>query len=230
MLRILLFTMCLLAGNFATSQQVIELKNPSFEDAPHAGSIYGGEIKGWTDCGIEYFLNETPPDIHLGMEPDNEELVPFFAVRQPAAEGFTFLGLVVRDNETYEAVAQELSEPLQKGKCYEFSIDLARSLTYISPYSYNAPETNENSKKYTRPAVLRIYGSNTPCGKTQLLATSDPVKNSEWKQYDFFFTPEKTYHYFIISAFYEVPLLIPYNGNILLDNASDIVEIDCVDE
>lgn len=206
-------------------QQTIQLNNPSFEDNPHAGLQGGSTIKGWTDCGRLYFENETPPDIHLGMDPDNMKVSPSFGVKKPASEGFTFLGFVVRDNETYESVTQRLPQPIEGGNCYTFSIDLSRSLDYMSPYPKRA-----GSRLYTKPVVLRIYGGSTPCGKRELLAESTPVKNSDWQTYEFTFTPKQTHRYFSISAFYKVPVLVPYNGNLLIDNASDIVQTTCPGE
>ncbi len=214
----------LFAFSSINGQTVIKLANPSFEDNPHSGGVDGYSINGWSDCGRMYFESETPPDIHLGMDP-NSNYEPFFGVKKPSSHGFTFLGFVVRDNETYESVTQRLPKPIEGGNCYSFSIDLSRSLTYLSPYPGNG-----NSKMYTKPVVLRIYGGSTPCGKRELLAESTPVKNSEWETYDFKFTPKQTHRYFSISAFYKVPVLIPYNGNLLVDNASDIVQIPCPDE
>ncbi len=207
------------------AQQVIQLDNPSFEDKPHSGGQGGSRISGWSDCGRIYFPNETPPDIHLGMDPTNPIIEPSFGVAKNSSDGFTFLGFVVRDNETYESVTQRLPQPLEGGICYNFSIDLSRSLDYMSPYPKSAI-----SKLYTKPVVLRIYGGSTPCGKRELLAESTPVKNSEWQTYEFTFKPKQTHRYFSISAFYKVPVLVPYNGNLLIDNASDIVQTTCPGE
>ncbi len=221
-----------------TGQTTIKLVNPSFEDNPHAGTTENNSITGWSDCGRMFFKSETPPDIHLGMDRNNTKAMCFFGVRQPSSDGFTFLGLVVRDNDSYESVTQRLSQPIEGGKCYSFSIDLSRSMSYTSPYnSLQNPESDDNQqnektkpKLYTKPVVLRIYGGSTPCGKRELLAESTEVKNAEWQTYEFEFTPNQTHRYFTITAFYKVPVLLPYNGNLLVDNASDIVQIKCPDE
>ena len=202
----------------------IIIVNPSFEGNAHAGGTNSNIIQGWTDCGKYYFEGETAPDIHMGMEPDSIFHEIYFGVVQPASEGHTFLGFVARNNETYEAVSQRLTSPLVGGKCYEFSIDLSRSLSYVSPF----PESpTSNSLKYTKPVVLRIYGGTSPCGKRQLLAESSTVKNTDWKTYDFTFEPKQTFRYFTIAVFYKVPVLVPYNGNLLLDNASNITMTPC---
>ena len=225
MIRIFTLLLCLFLSIISVDgQQVIKLENPSFEDIPHAG-IGTSTIKGWSDCGRMYFGSETPPDIHLGMDPSNTVLDPYFGVRKRSSDGFTFLGFVARDNETYEAVSQRLPKQIQGGKCYSFSIDLSKSAEYISPYPLSPI-----SKEYTKPIVLRIYGGSTPCGKRELLAESTPVKNEDWQTYEFKFTPNQSHRYLTLSAFYKVPVLVPYNGNLLLDNASDIVQVPCPDE
>ncbi len=218
----------LLSFGVAEGQKTIELVNPSFEGIPHAGTSDGSGIQGWSDCGRIYFTKETPPDIHLGMDPKNTFIDPFFGVRKTSSEGFTFLGFVVRDNETYEAVSQRLRNQIQGGKCYSFSIDLSRSLDYLSPY--NPRGDNSDSKKYITPTVLRIYGGSTPCGKRELLAESTPVKNTDWATYEFEFKLKQSHRYITLMAFYKTPILIPYNGNLLLDNASAIQLIPCPDE
>ena len=216
----------LLSSNLTAQTEKISLMNPSFEGPSHAGTNGGAHtIKGWQDCGVVYFENETPPDIHLGMEADGKSQEAHFGVIQPASDGFTFLGFVVRDNESYESVSQRLPSVLEADKCYSFSIDLSRSASYISPY----PERS-NSKSYIKPAVLQIYGGAAYCGKRELLAESKAVSNTEWKTYDFEFRPTKNHRYITLVAYYKVPVLVPYNGNLLLDNASDIVRIACPGE
>ena len=205
--------------------EIIKLNNPSFEGTPHSGIDGGAKINGWQDCGVVYFSGETPPDIHLGRKAGDSSEEVYFGVEQVAADGFTFLGFVVRNNETYESVSQRLPKPLVADQCYSFSIDLSRSKTYISPYPYTT-----RSQSYTRPVVLRIYGGSSYCGKRELLAESEAVSNADWKKFDFEFRPTITHRYITFMAFYKVPVLIPYNGNLLVDNASDIIKIPCPDE
>ena len=197
--------------------QVIHLTNPSFESIPKPGGNNFFFLPGWYDCAPFYFYNETPPDIH-------GENTGFFKVNRKPQEGNTFLGMVTRaKRETWEMVSQQLPEPLLAGKCYEFSIHLAKSNNY-----YSAVDKNDSiPQNFNTPAKLRIWGSNTRCRKTQLLAQSDIIENIEWKEYTFRFKPKRNYYYIMLEAFYKTPVLVPYNGNILLDNASDIVEIPC---
>ena len=183
----------------------ISLNNGSFEDIPR----HSHAPIGWKDCG---FLDESPPDI----QPSG------FSVNKKAVDGKTYLGLVVRDNDTWEGVSQQLSQPLEKGKCYEFSIFLARSELYVSPSQITGKEAN-----YTTPAKLRIYGGFGYCDKQYLLGETALVINTRWIEYSFKFEPIGDYTHLLFEAFYKTPTLFPYNGNILLDNASTINMIPC---
>ena len=196
---------------YGQSQDTIRLKNPSFEDYPRVSSA----PSGWLDCG---FPEETEPDVQ--PSPNNE-----FKVQKPANHGYTYLGMVVRDNDTWESVGQKLSQPLKKGQCYSFQIDLARSSTYISQTKTTGKDAN-----YNTPAKLRIYGGFGYCDKKFLLGESSMVINYNWKRYLFKFEPVDDYSYIILEAFYQTPTLFPYNGNILLDNASGIIPVACDEE
>jgi hypothetical protein len=102
-------------SNFTLKAQgePIILDNPSFEDMPR----HSKEPRFWTNCGDPA---ESPPDV----QPDYT-----FQVSKSAFDGNTYLGMVVRDNDTWEEVGQMLSSPMRQGTCYKFSIKLARSLT-----------------------------------------------------------------------------------------------------
>jgi len=197
----ILFSLCILQG---FSQDVIQLNNPSFEDAPR----HGKAPSGWYDCG---FSNESPPDVHG----DNTS---FFLVEYYPTHGKTLLGLVVRDNDTWEMVGQMLKSPIKKDNAYTFSIDLARSERYVS-----VSRTTEQQVNYTSPVKLRIWGGNGHCRKNQLLAETPLVINANWLTYDFAFTPDEDYDFILLEAFYKTPTKFPYNGNLLLDNASPII-------
>ncbi|MEM9888257.1 MAG: hypothetical protein AAF849_20350, partial [Bacteroidota bacterium] len=194
------------------AQQSIELKNPSFESFPR----HGYTPKGWYDCGFE---NETPPDVHPSMAGGE------FKVTQPSQHQQTYLGMVVRDNETWESVSQRLIQPLQKGKCYNFSIYLSRSLIYKS-----VSRVTEEDANYATPCKLRIWAGNAYCDKAFLLAESKEVINTRWLKRTFKFEPDADYYHIQLEAFYETPMLSAYNGNILLDNASTITMIPCNEE
>lgn len=205
-----------LLTTLSAQEDFIELKNPSFEDNPRAGgqSILG--IRDWYDCGRINFPAESPPDIHPGG---------FWQNSMEANDGETYLGMVVRDNETWEAVSQRLPAYLEQGKCYEISVDLARSDTYISGSKVNTQDTN-----YTRPIVLRIWGGSGICASSQMLAESDPIKHHNWETYTFELQPTYGVKSIMLEAFYKTPVLDPYNGHILVDNLSHIVRVPCPGE
>ncbi len=218
MFRSLSISICLFSMFHAYGQRdEIVLNNPSFEERPHKGvSAHDIGIRGWYDCGELIFPAESPPDIH----PINA----WYVTKNPS-EGISYLGMVVRDNDSWESVSQRIRVPIQEGKCYSYSIELARSRYYISGSKLSG--TMEN---YTEPAVLRIWGGTGICGRQELLAESPTITNHEWETYEFEFQPGRSLNYFTLEAFYKVPVLFPYNGHLLLDNGSVIKEIPCDDE
>jgi outer membrane protein OmpA-like peptidoglycan-associated protein len=198
-------------------QEIIELRNSSFEGIPRKGE-YMFMLDGWTDCGDIYFSGETPPDVH-----------PAGAAWQnmaPTFDGRTYVGLVVRDNDSWESISQRLSTSIEANKCYKFSIAMMRSDKYVSLTRLNT----DREENYQEPAVLRIWGGSGYCNQRELLAESDAVTNRAWKTYDFEFNPQFNHRYFTLEVFYKTPVLFPYNGHILIDAASSIERIACPDE
>ena len=215
-MRIFVFTFlnCWFLANALFAQEPIKLNNPSFEDMPRHSKAPGG----WYDCG---FPGESPPDV----QPSQSESESIFSVRQIAQNGNTYLGMVVRDNDTWEMVGQRLASPLEKGQCYEFSLALCRSEYYVS----QSRLTNE-AVNYTTPIKLRIWGGHGDCGKSELLAETPLVINTRWLEYNFKFEPKRNHTYILLEAFFKTPTLFPYNGNVLVDNASEIIPIPCSTE
>lgn len=192
----------------------IRLRNPSFEDSPRRGGENAVGISQWYDCGKINFPAESPPDIHPNGYWEND---------LPASEGKTYLGVVVRDNNSYESVSQKLDDMLEAEKCYSFSINLARAEKYFSPTRLD----RNTVANYVTPAVLRIWGGTGYCNEKELLAESSPVSNFSWQIFSFEFRPKSNIRYITLEAFYKTPLLFPYNGNLLIDGASEIVQIAC---
>jgi len=218
-MRFTIIFLILFSSVFTNAQETVYLDNPSFEDTPRmGGNEYRRSIQKWFDCGEIHFKSETPPDIHPTQN-------GAWGVSKYAMDGDTYLGLVVRDNDSWEAVSQHLSSPLKAGQCYAFSILLSTSKMYKS-----RTRTTNVMDNYDEPSVLRIWGSNRYCGyayPSALLATSETVVNDEWRQFNFKLEPDSDFDYIILEAFYKTPTLIPYNGHILLDGASDFVPIPC---
>ena len=195
----------------------VALGNGSFEDIPRQAQA----PSGWYDCG---FSGESAVDVHPASVRQGDT-ASFFNVTHAAFDGNTYLGMVVRDNETYEAVGQRLREPLQAGKCYTFSVYLARAKQYVSQSRVSDVPAN-----YDTPAKLRIWGGSSYCNRKEIIAESAPVKNVEWLQYNFRFEPKTTHTYLLLEAYYKTPMLVPYNGNLLLDAAGKIVPVACQED
>lgn len=223
LLLLLLSTIAIFESN--GQSQVIKLTNPSFEDVPHSGTT-GYSPKGWLDCGSVNFPTQTPPDIQPS----------FFGVQLAAQNGNTYLGLVVRDDDTWEAVSQRLLSPMKAGNCYQISIYIARSENYISGRGNRHPNTPDDSQyklntiNHNQPVTLRIWGGNNYCDKKENFVVTDEINHTNWVKYTFKLEPKSRITHISFEAFYKTPILFPYNGNLLIDNISDIVQIDCAKE
>ncbi len=207
-----LFSLLLWAAVDATGQEEIRLSNPSFE-SPYADALGRPECclgaKGWYSCGR--------PDLNTpDAQPGN------FGVELPAAGGSYYIGLVARDNDTWEAMSQRLRTPMQAGKCYSFSMKLSHSEDLVSQ-----SRITQKNVLYNRPILVRVWGGNGYCSKLELLDETPPVDHTTWKEYTLRFEPKKTYSYILIEAFYKTPTPLPYNGNILMDDLSSIKMIAC---
>lgn len=228
MMRIANFLFVGILLSFVTSvgaqDAPIKLNNPSFLDIAHAGGDqFNRGPRGWQDCGAP---GETPPDVQPNPRVAFGEK-PFFDVTLPAQDGPTYMGMVVRDNDTQESVSQRLSASIEGGKCYEMSLYLARSETYLSQARLRDGSGGTEMVDFTKAIKVRIYGGNSYCQKAELLAETPVVQNTKWKEYKLRFEPTTSHRFILIQAFYKTPTLFPYNGNVLVDNLSDIVPIPC---
>lgn len=211
------------------AQEAIQLVNPSFEGEPGVGKVNTvvhinhppSAVDGWTDCASVAFLGRTGPDIHphpLGWQ-----------VTMQPMEGNTYLGMVVREDETYEYVSQRLAHPLEKRECYEISIYLAKSPVYMGKReAITRPGGGLTySDPYLTPAILRIWGSNVSCELGELLAQSQEIVNNEWMDYSFILRPRLSHQFIILEATYSPDSSLAYNGHILLDNCSLVFPVPC---
>ncbi len=184
-----------------TGQDVIALRNPSFEEGQPA---WGTVPEGWINMGA---AQESPPDIQPGA----------FGVVMKAQHGKQYLGLVVRDNNTWEGVGQKLDGLLKKDSTYQFSLYLGRSNVYQSMSRATGKEVN-----YNAPTILKIWGVNAEGQTEELLAESSAVSHSQWTLFSFTLKPT-------VDDFDEIDLMAYYasgfenkNGNLLIDNCSVI--------
>jgi len=176
----------------------ISLKNPSFEDLPQVSKTPAG----WKDYGP---LTETPPDIQPGA----------FECTLAPRDGVSYLGLVVRDNNTFESVGQRLQVPLQQDSQYVFTAWLARSALYMSTSKITRMPAN-----YATPVVLRIWGVNNSRDR-ELLATSPLITHTEWLKSRFMLRPKNgTWKHLVLEAYYKNLEDMPYNGNLLIDKCA----------
>ncbi len=184
-------------GAYLKRGNLFSLTNPSFEDYPKCCET----PRGWYDCSPP---DESPPDIQPGS----------FLVSKAAYAGNTYLGMVVRDNDTWEGVSQQLPQPLQAGESYLFEAYLARAEQYLSLSRATGEEVN-----YATPVKFRIWGGSKYCTHEELLAESPLITDTQWNKYQFNLTPRTgTYQYLTLEAYYKEPKLFPYNGNLLVDN------------
>ncbi len=184
--RTFLFFLVLLFTPSLFVAQSIQLANASFE-GEHSDATMPQE---WSAC-----QKSSTPDILPGSW--GVYLEPF--------EGNSYIGLITRDDGSYESIGQKLSTPIQGQECYRFSVELAHSNTYAN---------------YNLPIRLRIWGATSRCSKDQLLVDSPSVKHFDWKTYELEFVSEAEYPYIIIEAFYAKGVYFPYRGNILVDGIS----------
>ncbi|WP_116126648.1 OmpA family protein [Lewinella sp. IMCC34183] len=196
------------AALVAQTEGTILLTNPSFEDMPRVGAV----PKGWSDCG---FPGETPVDI----QPDP---LRTFKVEKQAQHQYTYLGMVTRDNDTWERVSQRMSGPMVAGQCYEFSVRLARSERYLS-----RSRVTDSDDNYDTPILLRVRGSYGICDEGEVLGQSPLVTSQTWREYRIKLEPQEPYTHIMLEAYYKTPIFFPYNGNILLDNVQPLTPVAC---
>ncbi len=208
MLRLVLSLVFLIGCMIVVEAQEVRFRNPSFEGVAGPNRT----PRRWANCG---FRGESPPDVH----PDPARL---FFVNLLPYEGRTYLGMVTRDNNTWESVSASLSGALRQGQCYRFSIALASSDSYRSmSRSTNQPVN------YDAPVRLKIWGGNSPCEQEELLVVTDPVSTGPWQEYSFVIQPRLSdYMYISFSTDYAEDATQATNGNLLLDAASSFEPID----
>jgi hypothetical protein len=192
---------CLLGSSIQSEE--INLINPSFEDVPQAGI----PPYMWTDMGFE---GETPPDVQPG----------FFGCKKKAYDGDTYLGLVTRDNETYEAVGQMFQNGafIQVLAEYKFSLYLARSKQFES-----ISKTINQKVNFDAPVKLRIWALDRTGKRSELLDETDTIMEYDWFEYSFVLLPRKADYYgIVLEVYWEDETQIFKNGHLLIDHCSSI--------
>jgi Carbohydrate binding domain len=186
-----LILLVLVAVRSAGVAQIV-LDNSSFEGEPQDATT----PMGWQPCEAG-----TTPDILPG----------FWGVKEEPYEGNSYLGLITRENGTWESIGQRTSSTILKDGCYQFTLMLAHSKDYAM---------------YNKPIKLRIWGGVTACAKHQLLGESNFINHTNWKKYEFKFRAETDINYIIFEAHYMDGIYFFYKGNILIDDCSVIEQCD----
>ena len=166
----------------------ITLNNASFEEEPADATT----PMGWFEC-----TESTTPDILPG----------FWGVYNEASEGDTYVGIITRGNGTFESIGQRVSTFFEATNCYEFTVDLAKSDTYVG---------------YYKPIRLRIWIGDRKCSRDQLIFESPLIEQENWNTYPIQFIPEKDCNYIFFEAYHSYNRF-SYMGNILIDNVSEII-------
>lgn len=180
-------------GLMGAGDPPILFENPSFEGSPEQSAC----PPGWAGSGP----NNTP-DTQPGA----------FGVQSPdAKDGLTYIGLVAREDGSRESIGQQIPQKLAAGKCYIFSVWLAKADDYSG---------------YSMPIRLKVRGGSDKNHCTQTLGQSGLIDKKDWQEVHFQFTAESDIRYIIFEAEYAPGAMFKYKGNILLDNLSPIIRCD----
>ncbi|HKK88134.1 MAG TPA: hypothetical protein VJ917_04740 [Saprospiraceae bacterium] len=174
---------------FQQPEQVLNTwRNAGFEGNP-------GKVSNplfWRSCS-----NQSTPDLLPGI----------FDVETQPFEGGSYVGLITRSNGQKEDIYQELSEPFEKGQCYQFSLRVARSATYLD---------------HNTPVGLKVWLGSGPCLRSQLIHHEKMIKNLDWEEVEIQFTADKKMRYILFEPSSAPGLFFDYPGNVLLDDLSQI--------
>ncbi|MDJ1484196.1 gliding motility-associated C-terminal domain-containing protein [Cytophagaceae bacterium YF14B1] len=185
----------LLLSISALAQTPIVFSNPSMEGYVQINI----PPPGWDICG-----EGSTPDTQPG----------YFGVVTPPSDGKSYVSMVCRSNNTYEAISQKVF--LQQGNSYCFRLDLAFSATFTDADGYH------------RPACLRVWSGNESCDRKELLWVSPLVDHYNWKTYQVSFTAHQTQPLLIFEIYFTESK--PYLGRLLIDHIQSVEKADFLPE
>ena len=168
----------------------------------------------WQDCAKLFFEGNSPPGLHFSNYYD-------YGFSHQAAEGKKYISLIAREDKTWELLGQKLNYVLRKDSCYKFSVDLRNENKFKAPTRSKKKEV----KFYDKELVLTVSLATNLCYPDQVIYKSEKVTNSEWETYEIQFTPNKDFNFIIFEANYADGKA--GNGNIMMDNISDIKSTSC---
>ena len=176
------------------------LENASFERHPEQ---LGRVPHGWANAGP---VSESPPDVHTNTS-------NYFGVQHLAAEGEAYLGMVARDNYTFEAVSQRIPGGLRAGVTYRLRLWVSHSPTLAS----TSRQTGRPAR-YNNPIPFDVYvAEKANGGKFELVARSEPIDHADWREYTLEFTPTRDWKFLRLGAGMNTLYARPVCGNVLID-------------
>lgn len=182
---------CLISLQSLIINGQISFPNASFEDTPADATT----PQSWYPCE-EY----TTPDILPG----------YWGVYQSAEDGDTYVGLISRQDGSFESIATRLTETLESRTCYKMYVSLAHSKTYAG---------------FNNPLGLKIWAGKSKCTKNELIFESDLIRHTDWRQYQIQFKLKEDADYILIEVINKSET-INIKGNILIDHLSTIISCD----
>ena len=191
---------CILLINHSISQDTIRLVNHSFELTGHPTPV----LAGWKTMGVE-------PDVQPGVS----------GCVLPARDGAHYIGLNAVGEES-KGIGQELNGVLKKDSTYVVSMYLAHSDIY-----HAARQTKRSVKivNCDKPASLGVIGLNRAEGLAELMAVTTPVTDQVWKKHLIYFRPANNGYNEIGFVVLPDGVQRDWNGNLLLDKVSAIIQI-----
>jgi gliding motility-associated-like protein len=189
------------------------LSNPSLESKIETDDIT--QISGWSS-----FDAWADPDFYFTYQPPGNDSVVYLPVNGKSFALFRARGESYIADDTYPAntreyLYQKLLVPLKENSCFEFKASLCYNPNYIVK-DYINPDT-------AFPVRLQVWGGNKFNDRGQLLVETEPVSNTNWKEYTFIFTTfDQSITYILIEVQWDLVDVFPkpYCGHILIDNLS----------
>ncbi|MBR9920907.1 MAG: hypothetical protein GYB31_08705 [Bacteroidetes bacterium] len=192
------------------AQVVHRFANPSFEGEPGLNNT----PEGWKQCSM---VRNIPATV-------SEEIISnsngFYICGPDPSDGRTYMLMVGRQDDSWEAVYQKMEQKLEKGKWYAFEVDVARAHCLVSTIVGQG-----GIYDFSAPLSLGVKGSNHSCKFADLLYKSPAITDTLWQRIEIAFKAKKNYTNLVLEVTYPSEAFIPYNGNLLLDNISDLREI-----
>jgi len=198
----------------------IKLDNNSFEDVINRpDKLFTNDVKltHWYDCGSMKYHGESPFTVH------HPDLETNFGVQHKAEDGSNYISLVTRENDSTESMTQILKYPLIENEIYMVRLKVAQSSTMKSHV-----RESSNERRFNKPVIFQLIGSNTMCDEDHILYTSESITDSEWHEVMAVFKSPEKLDYLTIKVNYPVNHLFKTNGNLLIDRISDIYRLEAV--